>query len=58
MSRSGLILGYGLDGDWGGKQTVKRQLSGPGREDDSTLGQGSGKGQNGDTDRGAKRSVD
>ena len=58
MSRSGLILGYGLDGDWGGKQTVKRQLTGPGREDDSTLGQDSGKGQNGDTNRGAKGSVD
>ena len=36
-------MGYGLDGDWGGKQTVKRQLTGPGREDDSTLGQDSGK---------------
>jgi len=57
VSRSGLILGYRLDGVWGGKQTVKRQLTGPGREDDSTLGQDSGKGLNGDTDRGARGSV-
>lgn len=41
--------------DTGWMQTVKRQLTGPGREEDSTLWQDSGKGQNGDTDRGPER---
>lgn len=35
-----------------GCRLSRGNLTGPGREEDSTLGQDSGKGQNGDTDRG------